>query len=104
MAIKPLSNRQVVSRGKVTRSDHLSFRDETMRTGNRSESFRPGKDFTKNFSVTLKDIDTSVLSHVKNVMKPTIKEANEIIKGGDPEKLIRMQEINEVLSTKKLST
>ncbi len=30
-------------------------------------------------------------------------KANEIIKGGDPEKLIRMQEINEVLSTKKLS-
>ena len=80
MAVKPLSNRQVVSRGKVTRSDHLSFRDENVRTGNRSESFRPGKDFTKNFSVTLKDIDTTVLSHVKNIMKPTIKEANEIIK------------------------
>ena len=46
----------------------------------RSQSFRPGKDFTKNFSVTLKDIDTAVLSHVKNVMKPTIREANEVIK------------------------
>jgi hypothetical protein len=40
----------------------------------------PGTNFSKNYSITLKDIDTTVLTHVKNVMKPSIKESNEIIK------------------------
>ena len=36
--------------------------------------------FSNNFSITLKDVDTSVMTHVKNVMKPRIKEANETFK------------------------
>ena len=80
MAVKPITNKQVVSKGQVNRSDHLSFRDETLRTGNKSQSFTPGKDFTKNFSITLKDIDTAILSHVKEVIKPTVREAGEVVK------------------------
>jgi hypothetical protein len=48
--------------------------------GNAEHSINPGKDFTKNFAITLKDIDTSIMTHIKNIMKPRIKEANEIIK------------------------
>jgi glutaredoxin len=79
MSVKKINNKQVVSRGAVNRGDQKSFREETGRLGNRSQSIIPGKDYTKNYSITLKDIDTTVLSHMKEIIKPTVKEANEII-------------------------
>ena len=78
MAIKPITNKQIVSnpnRGKQT-----STRNTTNRSGNASRSYVPGLDITKGYSITLKDVDTAILSHVKKVMRPQIKEANEVIK------------------------
>ena len=40
----------------------------------------PGNNFSDNYSITLKDVDTAVLNHVKNVMKPMVREANETLK------------------------
>ena len=77
MAVKPITNKQIVSnpnRGKQT-----STRNTTNRSGNSSRSYVPGLDITKGYSITLKDIDTTILSHVKKVMKPKIREANETI-------------------------
>ena len=77
MAIKPITNKQIVSnpnRGKQT-----STRNTTNRSGNSRTSIVPGLDITKGYSVTLKDVDTAILSHVKKVMKPQIREANETI-------------------------
>jgi len=79
MAVKPITNKQALVNETVNRAKQLSTRSEKI-TGNRSKTLNPGKDFTKNFSVTLKDIDTSVLSFVKNVIKPSVQEANEKIK------------------------
>ena len=78
MAIKPITNKQVVSTSGINRGKQISQRSVTQ--GNDRKSVNPGRDFTKNYSVTLKDIDTSVLTHMKNIMKPTIREANENIK------------------------
>ena len=58
----------------------LFIKNVKNRGGNRSISAIPGKDFTKNYAITLKDIDTSILNHVKNVMRPSVKEAGEMIK------------------------
>ena len=77
MAVKPITNKQIVSnpnRGKQT-----STRNTTNRSGNSSRSYVPGLDITKGYSITLKDVDTAILSHVKKVMKPKIREANETI-------------------------
>tara|TARA_Y100001937_G_C7058738_1_gene302684 strand:+ start:160 stop:1029 length:870 start_codon:yes stop_codon:yes gene_type:complete len=79
MAVKPITNKQALVNETVNRAKQLSTRSEKI-TGNRSKTLNPGKDFTKNFSVTLKDIDTSVISHIKDIMTPTIREANETIK------------------------
>ena len=79
MAISRITNKQTLNRESVNRGTQVSTKDNRVR-GNREQSINPGKDFTKNFSVTLKDIDTSVMSHIKNVMKPKIREANETIK------------------------
>tara|TARA_Y100000310_G_scaffold268132_1_gene280575 strand:- start:337 stop:1206 length:870 start_codon:yes stop_codon:yes gene_type:complete len=56
------------------------MKNMTGKTGNRSKKVVPGKDFTKNYAVTLKDIDTSILNHIKNVIRPTVEEAGEVIR------------------------
>ena len=79
MAVNKITNKQTLNRESVNRASQISTKDNKIR-GNAEQSINPGKDFTKNFAVTLKDIDTSVMSHIKDVMKPRIKETNEIIK------------------------
>ena len=79
MAVKPITNKQVVDKTSVRRDEQISFRDTTGR-GNSRESITPGLNFDKNYSILLKDIDTSIMSYVKDVIKPIIREANETIK------------------------
>ena len=45
MSVKRISNRQVVKRGLVDRSQEKTFRDEVSRGGNKSRSVAPGKNF-----------------------------------------------------------
>ena len=78
MAVKPITNKHITTTSQVDRSLQKSFRGDTAK-GNRARSVNPGKDYTKNYAITLKDIDTSVMNHIKNIMKPTVREANEII-------------------------
>jgi hypothetical protein len=81
MAVKPITNKQVVNKSSVNRGQQTSTRNVTARGGtNFRSSFVPGKDFDKNYAVTLKDVDSSILSHVKDVMRPTIRESNELVK------------------------
>ena len=80
MAVKPITNKHAVVTSNIDRSTQRSFKDTQIKGGNRAQTINPGKDFTKGFAVTLKDIDTAVISHIKNVMKPVIREANENIK------------------------
>tara|TARA_Y100000590_G_scaffold444154_1_gene574578 strand:+ start:797 stop:1672 length:876 start_codon:yes stop_codon:yes gene_type:complete len=80
MAVKPITNKQVVNKQNINRANQTTLKNTKNRSGNRASVQIPGKNFTKNYAITLKDIDTSVLSHVKNIMRPTIKEANEMIK------------------------
>ena len=77
MAVKPITNKQVVSRGIVNREKQVSTRNIS---GNQSKTVVPGLNFGKNHAITLKDIDTSIMSYVKNVMNPKIREANESVK------------------------
>ena len=79
MAVNKITNTHTLNRESVNRATQVSTKDNKIR-GNREQSINPGKDFTNNYFIGLKDIDTSVMSHIKDVMKPRIKEANEIIK------------------------
>jgi|TARA_Y100000034_G_C6879905_1_gene403001 hypothetical protein len=80
MAVKPITNKQVVNKSEINRGKQRSTRDITAGHGNRSKTYIPGLDFTKNYSITLKDVDTSIMNYVKNVIRPTIREANETLK------------------------
>ena len=80
MAVNPITNKNIVSKEKINRGKQTSTRSQVNRAGNNRESIVPGKDFSKGYAITLKDIDTAIMNHIKNVMKPTVKEANETIK------------------------
>ena len=81
MAIKPITDKQLVDAGNVNRETQTSQRNMNTRGGgNESQTIIPGIDLSKQYSITLKDIDTALMSHVKNIMAIRIKEANETIK------------------------
>ena len=81
MAIKPITDRTLVDKTTVNRETQTSQRNLNSRGGgNDSVSITPGIDLSKQYSITLKDIDTSVMSYIKKVIKPTVQEANEQVK------------------------
>ena len=79
MAVNKITNKGVVNKELVNRANEVSTKGTTIR-GNRETTIIPGNNFSDNYSITLKDVDTAVLNHVKNVMKPRVREANETFK------------------------
>ena len=79
MAIKPITNDNAPNESSVNREEQLTIRSDV---GNPRVTIRTqgGRDATKSYAIGVKDIDTAVINHMKNVMKPVVKEANEIIK------------------------
>jgi len=81
MAIKPITDRQLVDASTVNREAQTSQRNMNTRGGgNEAQTIVPGIDLSKQYSITLKDIDTSIIKYVKNVIKPSVREANERVK------------------------
>ena len=79
MAVKPITNKQVVASSNINRGKQVSSKNTKAKNGNRSRTYVPGNNYSKNYSVTLKDIDSAVLNHIKNVIKPKVEEANETV-------------------------
>ena len=79
MAIKPVTNENALNKSEVNRAEQTSIRSEK---GNSRVVIRKGggRGSGTNVKVGLKEIDTAILSHMINIMKPKVKESNEIIK------------------------
>ena len=77
MAVKPITNRQAVISQTTNRAQQRSLKNRKI--SNRAQSVNPGLDFSKGFSISLRDIDESIIAHIKNIMKPTIRESGEVI-------------------------
>ena len=81
MAVKPITDRKLIDKTTVNRETQTSQRGIDSRGGgNDSQTVIPGLDLSKQYSITLKDIDTSVFSYIKDFIKPTVQEANEQVK------------------------
>ena len=65
MAVNRITNKQVVNKETVNRANQVSTKNTTNR-GNRETTIVPGNNLSNNYSVTLKDIDTSVLFNIIN--------------------------------------
>ena len=77
MAVKPITNKQVVASSKINRGQQVSSKNTTATNGNRSRTYIPGNNYSKNYAITLKDVDSTVLNHIKKVIRPKVQEANE---------------------------
>ena len=79
MALKPITNPNAGYESNVNRAEQTSIRSEK---GNSKVVIKKpgGKDAGKGYSIGLKDIDTAIISHMNNIMKPTVIESNERIK------------------------
>jgi len=78
VAIKPITNDNAGYESKVNRADQTSIRSEK---GNPKVVIKKpgGQNAGKGFSIGVKEIDTAVIKHIRNIMKPKVKEQNEII-------------------------
>ncbi len=79
MAVKPITNKQVVASSGINRGKQTSTKNIKDNSSNKSRSFAPGINLSKSYAITLKDIDTAVMGHLKNVIRPKVKEANETV-------------------------
>ena len=79
MAIKPITNPNAGYESNINRAEQTSIRSEK---GNAKVVIKKpgGKDAGKGYSIGLKDIDTAIISHMNNIMRPTVIEANERVK------------------------
>ena len=64
MAVNKITNKGVVNKELVNRANEVSTKGTTIR-GNRETTIIPGNNFSDNYGITLKDVDTAVLNHVK---------------------------------------
>jgi len=78
VAIKPITNDNAGYESNVNRESQTSIRSEK---GNPKVVIKKpgGQNAGKGFSIGLKEIDTAVIKHIRNIMKPKVKEQNEII-------------------------
>jgi len=79
VAIKPITNTNVTNKSTINRAEQTSIRSEK---GNAKVVIKKagGRDAGEGYAVKLKDIDTAILGHIRNIMKPVVRESNEIIK------------------------
>ena len=78
MAIKPVTNTNASYESTVNREAQTSIRSEK---GNAKVVIKKpgGQNAGKGFHIGLKEIDTAVIKHIRNIMKPKVKEQNEVI-------------------------
>jgi hypothetical protein len=78
VAIKPITNENAGYESNVNRAEQTSIRSEK---GNPKVVIKKpgGQNAGKGFSIGLKEIDTAVIKHIRNIMKPKVREQNEII-------------------------
>tara|TARA_B100002019_G_scaffold95751_1_gene82438 strand:+ start:469 stop:1311 length:843 start_codon:yes stop_codon:yes gene_type:complete len=79
VAIKPITNTNAPNESSINREEQLSIRSEK---GNPRVVIKKGTglDAGKGFAIGLKDIDTAIIGHMNNIMKPRVKESNEMIR------------------------
>tara|TARA_R100000988_G_scaffold93269_1_gene57577 strand:- start:17 stop:859 length:843 start_codon:yes stop_codon:yes gene_type:complete len=78
VAIKPITNDNAGYESNVNRAEQTSIRSEK---GNSKVVIKKpgGQNAGKGFSIGVKEIDTAVIKHIRNIMKPKVREQNETI-------------------------
>ena len=80
MAIKPVTNTNAPNKSTINRADQTSIRSEKVNAKVVIKKGATGLNASRGFQIGLKDIDTAIIGHMNNIMKPRVKESNEIIR------------------------
>ena len=80
MAIKPVTNTNAPNKSTINRAEQTSIRSEKGNARVVIKKGATGLNASRGFQIGLKDIDTAIIGHMNNIMKPRDKEANEMIK------------------------
>ena len=80
MAIKPVTNTNAPNKSTINRADRTSIRSEKGNAKVVIKKGATGLNASRGFQIGLKDIDTAIIGHMNNIMKPRVKESNEIIR------------------------
>ena len=80
MAIKPTTNTNAQTKSEINRGEQTSIRSEKGNARVVIKKGATGRNASRNFQIGLKDIDTAIIGHMNNIMKPRVKESNEMIK------------------------
>ena len=80
MAIKPVTNTNAPNKSTINRAEQTSIRSEKGNARVVIKKGATGRNASRGFQIGLKDIDTAIIGHMNNIMKPRVKEANEMIK------------------------
>ena len=76
MAIKQITNTNAEYESQINRAEQVSYRSE--KGNDRVVIKKPGgQNAGKGFQIGLKEIDTAIMSHMNNIMRPNVIEANE---------------------------
>ena len=86
MAVKPVTNPNPPQPRTVNRGKQVSRKSDVARSTNEAKTALPGASYEQDFEVTLKDLDTTIMNHIKNIMAlkagiVTIMEATAKAKG-----------------------
>ena len=57
MAVKPITNKQIVASSQVNRGKQTTTKNVKDNSNNRKQTFTPGINLSNNYAITLKDID-----------------------------------------------
>jgi hypothetical protein len=77
MAVKPITNQRLVNKENINRAEQVSTKDTSIRGGNDKKSIVPGLNYGNNYAITLKDVDTAINNHMKDVMRLKVSSAGE---------------------------
>ena len=80
MAIKPTTNTNAQTKSEINRAEQTSIRSEKGNARVVIKKGATGRHGSTNFQIGLKEIDTAIIGHMNNIMKPRVREANEIIR------------------------
>ena len=79
MAVKPVTNPNPPQPRTVNRGKQVSRKSDVARSTNEAKTALPGASYEQDFEVTLKDLDTTIMNHMKNIMALKIVENGSMI-------------------------
>ena len=81
MAVKPITNPNPPSMQNVNRAEQLTDTLNNVKgvSTNSQQTVIPGSNYSENYQIVLKDVDTAVMSHLKNVLSMKVRDNGELI-------------------------